>query len=805
MSAVMMLLRVQRAALRSWIGLALLLALVGGGVLAAGAGARRTDSAYPRFLQAGNAPDVLVTGSGTTGNFDDQTPLLRRVERLPQVAQAAMGYWALVALWQPDGRPMPSSDASTIVLPDARYGRSIGTFKLLDGRLADPGSPGEVTVSFPFADQFHVRVGDSLRIQLARRSDVARMLATAGPTSPDVYQVVTGPELRVRVAGIMSSPLFTDFPPLPPQTGGAVYFTPPFLRQHSGELVTYAALAVTLHRGQAGVAAFERAAESAAAASGTRLTFQATSVHEDVVQNTLHLQALAVGLLAALAAAVLLLVLGQGVVRRVALDAADNLALRALGATRAQLWVAAMGRAAVAGLSGAAGAALLAYLLSPLTPVGRARLAEPDPGFDLDVAVVLGGAAALALLVLATAAVPAWRAARSQAGAGAGAGGWRLGDRLAHAGFPVTATSGVRLATDPGHGRSAVPVRSAITACAVAAATVAGALCFSASLGHLLDSPRLYGWNWDLEVGDLIDSTNAATVLAGQPAVAAFSQGASTDVGVDAERVGALAMDPGKGSVGPVVLSGRVPQAADEILLGSRTDPGVALGGTVDVHVGAVSRRMRLVGRGVLPILGDTAHLGTGAWLTFAGLRTLLGDRLGVPDTFLVRTAGDPAAARTSLLKTFGPQGVIESAPPQGLVGFGDLNALPLVVAGVLAAGAVATLAHAVATAVRRRRRELAILRTLGFVGRQMALTVAWQATTIAAVAAVVGIPLGAAAGRWAWTLFAEQQGMVVEPVTPLPALLLLLPGALLLGNLVAAIPGRYAARTSPALVLRTE
>ena len=80
----------------------------------------------------------------------------------------------------------------------------------------------------------------------------------------------------------------------------------------------------------------------------------------------------------------------------------------------------------------------------------------------------------------------------------------------------------------------------------------------------------------------------------------------------------------------------------------------------------------------------------------------------------------------------------------------------------------------------------------------------AWQATTIAGTGLIVGLPLGLAAGRWAWILLA--QGFSIEPVAiTSPALLLAVPAVLLLANVVAAIPARTAARTRPAVVLRTE
>jgi ABC-type lipoprotein release transport system permease subunit len=130
---------------------------------------------------------------------------------------------------------------------------------------------------------------------------------------------------------------------------------------------------------------------------------------------------------------------------------------------------------------------------------------------------------------------------------------------------------------------------------------------------------------------------------------------------------------------------------------------------------------------------------------------------------------------------------------------------LPVVVSALLASIAAAVLAYALVTAVRRRRRQLAVLKTLGFDRRQLLATVAWQATTFAAIGLAAGIPLGIAAGRWAWYLFAQQIEVVPEPVTPLPLVLLVIPAAVLLANLVAALPGWSAARTRAAAVLRAE
>jgi ABC-type lipoprotein release transport system permease subunit len=118
---------------------------------------------------------------------------------------------------------------------------------------------------------------------------------------------------------------------------------------------------------------------------------------------------------------------------------------------------------------------------------------------------------------------------------------------------------------------------------------------------------------------------------------------------------------------------------------------------------------------------------------------------------------------------------------------------------------AVGALAHVSSSVLRRRRGELAVLRSLGFTPRQARACLAWQATTLAAVGLVVGVPLGVALGRVTWRLVAEATPMVyVEPLAVL-ALVVVGPAALLIANLLAAVPGHRAARLRPAEVLRTE
>jgi predicted lysophospholipase L1 biosynthesis ABC-type transport system permease subunit len=97
------------------------------------------------------------------------------------------------------------------------------------------------------------------------------------------------------------------------------------------------------------------------------------------------------------------------------------------------------------------------------------------------------------------------------------------------------------------------------------------------------------------------------------------------------------------------------------------------------------------------------------------------------------------------------------------------------------------------------------VLKTLGFARRQLAAAVAWQASVAAIIGIAVGLPLGIAVGRGLWTLFARQIYAVPDPTVPLTSVIVVALGALVLANIVAALPGRVAARTPTALLLRTE
>ena len=134
-----------------------------------------------------------------------------------------------------------------------------------------------------------------------------------------------------------------------------------------------------------------------------------------------------------------------------------------------------------------------------------------------------------------------------------------------------------------------------------------------------------------------------------------------------------------------------------------------------------------------------------------------------------------------------------------------QVNWLPATLAALLGVLALLAVGHALVTSIRRRRRDFAVLKTLGFDRRQVRATVAYQATTLATVGLIIGIPLGILVGSFVWGRVASGLGIATAPLIPMPALLVTIPVALVAVNLIAFFPARAAARTRPAIALRTE
>src|SRR5215475_3642350 len=209
-SAVWMRLRSEiRTRWRSWLGLALLIGLVGAAAVAAAAGARRTETAYPRFVQAQHGYDLMTGGvSGKVG----PGRALAQMEAMREVAQWARVDVAAYAGILPSGRVAQVPELLAITDLRGRAGLRLNRFKVISGRMVRLRAPGEAVVDFPTAEREDLAVGSVIKFILG------------GPGAR------AGPLAAVRIVGIVASP--GQFPAVGFSSPGGVFVTPAFVRAH---------------------------------------------------------------------------------------------------------------------------------------------------------------------------------------------------------------------------------------------------------------------------------------------------------------------------------------------------------------------------------------------------------------------------------------------------------------------------------------------------------------------------------------------------------------------------------------------
>src|SRR5271157_267452 len=806
---------------RALAALALLLGIICGVVLTAAAGARRTDTAYPRLLSWANAAQVNIfpEGTGLTGYY-------AALARLPQVAAMSTQVAYQTVIPARHGVPEQVDSFSS---PDRAFGVSADRVKILQGRLFDPAAAGQAMIDPQLASLEHLRPGGTLHLL-----GVPDNSKTGNPNVPLVFRVTA-----IVVFDTEIVPANTNF------TEPMALLSAPFSATRAGRMISFDDVAGVRLRPGASMTAFLSAAQMLAKRYPATVRLNIISPTDQVAatERAIRPEAVALAVFAVLAGLIGLAVVGQLLARQLVLDSAEFPILRALGMTRASLAVLGLARLAAVTLAGAVIAVAVAVAASPLMPIGPARLAEPAPGIEVNLAVLGAGLAGIAILPLAVLIPAAWRAAgRARGPLGVAepatpARPSRLGSALGRAGS-VAGSIGVRMAFEPGRGRTAVPVRSALAGTVVAVAAVVAAAVFGASLITLVGTPRQYGQNWNQEL-DLefegVPGSAGAKVLSVEPAVTEYAAGNYGQLTIGGEIVPAIGLDAVRGGGYLTLLSGRAPSVPGEIALGAQTMRAIhrRLGQTVRVTVNllttsgpAAQRTMRIVGVAVFPSFGRSSFaptdLGTGAVVPASvlsarsepGATSFCGTSGTCYNFFLLRyrpgTDLNAAAARLTAAVTAGgcPIGscaVTADQRPGDIEHYAAIRDTPLVLGAVLALLAVGTLAHVLLTSVHRRRRDLAVLKTLGLVRSQVLRVVAWEASALAAAALLIGLPLGVLAGRWAWALFAGSAGVSGQADVPVPLVLLAIPATLALANLIAAGPGWDAARVRPASIMRTE
>jgi hypothetical protein len=817
----------RRARWRSLLALALLVGLGGGVAVAAVAGARRTDTALPRFVAHSEPEDVGVL-------FDNPT-YRQKVVALPQVVAAGRVPYLFLSPTA-DGSDVGTLNAFALADPDTatRFDRPM----VVAGRMPNPARFDEVAVNESAASRRHLHVGSQLPVWTYN----AEQFLQSGNNGFDNPGVPKGPRYVLNVVGVIRFP--SDISTVGQTTVNRdviydgqdnLYMTSAFLRRYASALgVPYDQVpgmegtAIRLRRGPADIPAFTAAVRRVAGGHAQVQAGGGPSSGSDQTQRAIHVQALGMYLFAGLAALATFLIVGQALSRQVQIDARDHRTMWAMGMTRGQLVGLSMVRAGLVAVGGALLAVPVAVLLSPLTPVGLGRPAEIHPGFAADVAVLAIGASAIAVLIAARALLPALgttsrkhlglspdRAVRPERPS-------RLGG-AAGAGLPVPASVGVAMAFRNG-GSGGVPARVAVGGAVAAVAALVAALTLGVSLGHLVDDPAAQGWTWDVLVGNPNTQNDQlaamAPALRADPDIAAFAalvpvEGLSADSPVPVAQaksgnglLPAIALSDVSGSIPPPMLAGRRPLTDHEVALGTATLARMhrRVGETVDLSLGGRPLAYQVVGRVLMPSAGDvlTGHLDDGVLLTVGGLHRMSPD---VPVTmFAVRYAPgvDPSAAFARLEHRFG-RTILRYSPAADVENLNRVGSLPFLLAALVALLGVATLAHTLITAVRRRRHDMAVLKTIGFTRAQMFAMVTSQAGVFGAMALLIGVPIGVAAGRWAWHALATEIGAPQPAAVPLLGVVALAMATLVVAAVVAVLPARSASRLPAATLLRAE
>ena len=837
-----------------YLTLIVLIGLVGGLAMGSAAAARRTQSSFATYLASTNPSQLGITLFGGASSGGGAAPsysaaALARVAKLPGVRHVEASFPVTAVPLTPAGAPELAGVSNVFAVASVQ-GQYFDQDRLavVAGRRADPRRLDEVMMTPLAAHLLGFHVGEVIHYGIynfAEQNEAGFGTARV-PPHRRLDATLVG---LVQVNNAVVEDDIDQYPTFE-------FFTPALGRaivadggQGNEGAVSYN---LQLVRGNAGVAAVEQEF-AAVAPPGNTWGFHSIQTVVVKVDRTLKPLVIALWVFAGVALLAALLIAVQLISRQVG-DAAEDLrVLRAFGADETALVADGLLGMLASVVIGSLLAAAVAVALSPLSPLGPVRSVYPDSGVAFDWIVLGLGVLLLAVVLGVAATAMAWRGTPYRAERRARLTPPRASktvQTVASTGLPVPTLVGVRFALERGRGRTSVPVRSTLLGAVLAVALVVSTLTFGSGLQSLVSRPALYGWNFTY----LLNASNttppkALTLLDRDPDVVAWDGYDYNDAEIDGQGVPFLfeyGHSTAKAPISPPILSGHAVDGNGQIVLGAATLDQLHkhLGDTVYVSYGSPEnhhlyippRPFVVVGTATMPAVGfssvidDHTSMGTGAVIAVAGLPQAFQEAsqssiaaLNGPNLVFVRLrSGASRAGFTDMQRVSDAANrIIAAVPDQGgggnnvtvlgvqrpaeIVNYGTIGVTPALMATALAAAAIVALGLTLTASVRRRRRDLALLKSLGFTQRQLAAAVAWQASVSSAIGIVIGVPLGIALGRTLWTMFAREIFAVPLPTVPVLSVVLVAVGTLVLANLVAAVPGRMAARTPTALLLRAE
>ena len=760
-----------------------------GAAAAAAQAARRTASAYTRFSQEHHAWDAIYVNYPEDGSAIVTPEEIRSIPGVLEAHEVLFDYAAI------------GPGTAWVLDPAGRLGAGdLAHARIVEGRWFDDTKANEVVIGVGLADSEELGVGDTFTLfppddldefAAVRGDDVADRLAAAVPGLVMHIVGVAAAPGQLLTIGEVGVPLIQFSPAMAPfQTDdhSAVYVR--LDDRSTAEAFQRGLSALTDDRGGSQVILHRDLA--------------------DALNRSLRPQVVALAALAIVLGLAAIVIGVQGVTRVLDRSSRDAAFLRSLGLTRADMTRVAMMEWTGVAVIAAVVAAIVATLASPLSPAGLARTAEPHRGIQLDRAVLVALVVPCVVVLVVAAAT---RVARSS-GSGGSVGPPRV--PLLERSRGVVVPVGVQGALDRGGTNARVPVWSTVGAGAIAVAALVAVVVLGASLTRLLSSSDHYGLRWDVQLAQFTEDsivTAGPPILAADQRVEGLAKGFTDSAVISDVHSTLIAMDPIKGELRPPLLRGAYPQTAEEVALGRRTMNrlGVDLGDIAQFNVEEleIETRLRVVGEVLVPAQGPRGRLDEGVLVTYGWLERVVPE--DTPAALFVKHRGgvesaDVVADLVAIVQPSEAPSIISPPTPSDIIDLRRARSMPTIFVAALVAVVVAVLAHTIGLSVRRRHRDMAILRALGLERRRLYGIAMTQAATLTALAIVVGIPLGIVSGRLAWNALARTIGSSLGPAVPLLWVLAVIPlGALILGLALAIRPSARACGEGLATHLRAE
>lgn len=746
---------------------ALLIGVIGGVIIGLAAGTSRTASAPDRYTaHAGGDPDLVVAQQGGA-------PLTTQVADIPGVVQARSLAFVTSFLVAPD-------DGSPVLVPNPFSGddRLFGA-RVVEGRFCDPDAPDEFTVNRTFAaylaTRFGTKVGDQFQVTSFDQEQLATNRAFNSGEAPAV------PLFTATLVGVTEAP--SDFD----DSGPAMIFSGSSLNAHPTVGVVQTGIVVSLdpranpdtvmsavHGLPGGGDAFNDPSRIVSADARRAVRFQVTSLW----------------LVTAIASIAAVFVIAQLVGRMLKTPDADGLSLTAVGWRPKDLAIERAIEGCWIAVIAAPVAATIGYAMTGLFPLGVLRKFEPDAGARMDWLVTSAVISAALLVVMVVAAV-AGRRRSSRVDSPRHVGSFA--SVVAARGAGVALSTGANMATSgPTGGRRSL---GSLAPGAVGLAGLVAAGIVGLSLTNIVDRPVRWGVNYDDLAGNpfVPAETDIAATVINDRDVAELTAANLGSLTINGRDTATLAFDTIKGSLLPVTLEGRPPSHADEIGLGAEVARRLSVG--IGDHVDVAGPTGASVEAQVVGIVVTPSSAGNGAAMTFDGYAAL--SPTATKNVLLMNFrdgASADVAARMQAANFTPPDAVVT---PTSVRALQRVTAAPFVLALVLTVLLAVSCAYLLTTSARARRRDLAVLRALGSDSRQLRAIIHWQATLVAGLVVLVGLPLGVILGRWIVRLLTGTLGVV--PGAQVPSLLVagIVAVAGFTANLLAVMPARFAARTT--------